>query len=63
MSAVYAPHGELFFERCRFACVDGAPVGTCFVWKAYGRVNTVHWFKVLRAYEGRGIGRALLTDC
>ena len=59
---VYAPHGGLFFERCRFACVDGAPVGTCFVWKAYGRVNTVHWFKVLRAYEGRGIGRALLTD-
>lgn len=59
---VYAPQGGLFFERCRFACVDGAPVGTCFVWKAYGRVNTVHWFKVLRAYEGRGIGRALLTD-
>lgn len=59
---VYAPQGELFFERCRFACVDGVPVGTCFVWKAYGRVNTVHWFKVLRAYEGRGIGRALLTD-
>lgn len=58
---VYAPRAELFFERCTMACVDGAPVGTCFVWKAYGRVNTVHWFKVLPAFEGRGIGRALLS--
>ena len=31
-----------------------------FVWRAYNRVNTVHWFKVRPALEGRGIGRTLL---
>lgn len=36
------------------------PVGTVFIWKAYSRVNTVHWFKVRPALEGLGIGRALL---
>ena len=58
---VYAPRGDEFFRRCLMACRDGVPVGTCFVWKAYGRVNTVHWFKVLRGWEGRGLGRALLS--
>lgn len=59
---VYAPHGDLFFRRCLFAC-DGtdAPVGTCFAWKACGKITTIHWFKVLKAHEGRGIGRALLS--
>lgn len=58
---VYAPEGDRFFENCVFA-VDRAdePVGTVFIWKAYLRVNTVHWFKVRPALEGRGIGRALL---
>ncbi len=54
---VYAPHGDLFFERCRLLCApDGEVAGTCFVWKAYGRVNTVHWFKVKREREGAGWG-------
>jgi len=58
---VYAPEGDRFFENCVFA-VDRAdkPVGTVFIWKAYSRVNTVHWFKVRPALEGMGIGRALL---
>lgn len=58
---VYAPRGDEFFRRCLMACAGEVPVGTCFVWRAYGRVNTVHWFKVLRAWEGRGLGRALLS--
>lgn len=60
---VYAPAGHLFFERCLFLCEDGSdrPVSTCFAWKAYDRVQTVHWFKTLPAYEGRGLGRALLS--
>ena len=59
---VYAPHGDLFFERCRLLCApDGEVAGSCFVWKAYGRVSTVHWFKVKREREGRGLGRALLS--
>ena len=59
---VYAPHGGLFFERCRFVCdANGAPVGTAFIWRAYGEVNTLHWLKVLPSHEGLGIGRGLLS--
>jgi ribosomal protein S18 acetylase RimI-like enzyme len=61
-NAVYAPQGDLFYEKCLFVCDENdVPVGTCFVWKAYGTVNTIHWFKVVKQYEGLGIGRALLS--
>lgn len=60
---VYAARQQTFFERCVFACDEGdVPVGTCFVWQAYGQINTLHWFKVRPEYEGLGIGRALLTE-
>lgn len=59
---VYAGKGDLFFEKCLFICnEDDKPLGTCFIWKAYDKINTIHWFKVLQRCEGRGIGRALLT--
>jgi len=60
--SVYAPEGDRFYDHCAFA-VDRAdrPVGTVFIWRAYNRVNTVHWFKVRPALEGLGIGRALLS--
>lgn len=58
---VYAPRGDLFYRTCLFVCDGDRPIGTCFAWQAYGSVTTVHWFKVLPAYEGRGIGRALLS--
>lgn len=59
---VYASQAEEFFRRCTFACTqDDTPIGTCFLWKAYGQVTTLHWYRVLPAYEGQGIGRALLT--
>lgn len=59
---VYADKGELFFETCLFVCDDAdQPIGTAFLWKAYDAFQTVHWFKVLQEYEGRGIGRALLS--
>lgn len=58
---VYAEHSAEFFKRCMYVCDGDKPVGTCFVWPAYGRVNTLHWVKVLRGYEGRGLGRALLS--
>lgn len=59
---VYRPKGDLFFERCLFLC-DGAdrPAGTCFVWKAYDAIQTLHWLKVKKSQEGHGLGRALLT--
>jgi GNAT superfamily N-acetyltransferase len=59
---VYADFGNLFFKKCLFVCdKNDLPVGTCFIWRAYNKINTVHWFKVVREYEGKGIGRALLT--
>jgi len=58
---VYAPHADEFFRRCTFA-VDGgdSPVATGYIWRSYGRISTLGWYHVLPAYEGRGIGRALL---
>lgn len=59
---VYAPRGNLFFERCLFVrSPEGEKVGTCFLWPAYGRVTTLHWLKVKQEYEGQGIGRALVA--
>ncbi|WP_051250721.1 GNAT family N-acetyltransferase [Paenibacillus harenae] len=59
---VYADKGDLFFEKCLFVCnVDDKPIGTCFIWKVYNKINTLHWFKVTKQYKGRGIGRTLLT--
>lgn len=59
---VYAPKGNQFFETCLFVCNEAdQPVGTAFIWRAYDQVQTVHWYKVRQDYEGRGIGRALLS--
>ena len=61
-NAVYAPKGNLFFEKCLFVVdKNDTPVGTCFSWKAYDVVTTMGWYKVKKEYEGQGIGRALLT--
>ena len=60
---VYAKNEELFYKKSLFACnEDDTPVGRGFVWKAYDKINTIHWYKVLGEYEGRGIGRAILTE-
>ena len=59
---VYGDKEDLFYDKCVFVCDENdRPVGTCFVWKAYDAVMTVHWWKVLKDYENRGIGRALLS--
>lgn len=53
---------DTFFRNTLFVCnKEGRPVATCSHWKAYGKINTIHWLKTLRAYEGKGIGRALLS--
>ena len=60
--AVYASRENEFFERCLFVCDhNDTPIATCFGWKSYGKVSTIHWFKVVAEYEGLGIGRALLS--
>ncbi len=59
---VYASKEDLFFKKCLFVCDENnAPIGTCFAWKAYDKITTIHWFKVVKEYEGLGIGRALLS--
>lgn len=59
---VYALKGDLFFRSCRFVCtVDDTPIATAFIWKAYDAIQTLHWVKVRQEYEGKGIGRALLS--
>lgn len=59
---VYAPKGDLFFQQCRLLCeADGSIAGSCFIWKAYDQVTTLHWFKIRKDLEGRGLGRALLS--
>ncbi|TDL79211.1 GNAT family N-acetyltransferase [Peribacillus frigoritolerans] len=59
---VYGGKEEQFFKRCLFICdKENRPVGTCFIWKAYGKISTIHWFKIVKEQEGKGLGRALLT--
>jgi ribosomal protein S18 acetylase RimI-like enzyme len=58
----YGGKEDLFFAETLFVCdANDQPVATCLLWKAYDEFNTIHWFKVLKKYEGRGIGRALLS--
>lgn len=60
---VYLPNEKEFYNQCLFICdVNDKPVATCFLWKAYGKVYTIHWLKVLKEYEGFGLGRAILTE-
>jgi ribosomal protein S18 acetylase RimI-like enzyme len=60
--SVYAKSEDLFFRKCLFVCnQDNEPIATCFAWKTYEKITTIHWFKVLKNYEGKGIGRALLS--
>ena len=59
---VYAAHEDEFFKRCVFVCnADDKPIASCLVWRSYGLIYTIGWFRVLPEYEGQGIGRALLS--
>ena len=59
---VYARNPDLFFQNCLLVCDENdTPIGRGFIWKAYDKINTVHWYKVFKDYENRGIGRAILT--
>ncbi|WP_227396053.1 GNAT family N-acetyltransferase [Jeotgalibacillus aurantiacus] len=59
---VYLQDEEQFYNKTLFVFNEqNQPVATCATWKAYGEFTTIHWFKVIKEYEGQGIGRALLT--
>lgn len=58
----YKAQEGLFFERCKFLCDENdRPIATAFIWKHYGKYTTVNWLKTLKEYEGKGLGRSLLT--
>lgn len=58
----YKEKEKEFFTKTLFVCDRNAkPVATCMVWKAYGEFTTIHWLKVLKEVEGKGIGRALFS--
>ena len=60
---VYAEREDEFFNRCLFVCNEAdKPIASAFIWRAYGLINTVSWFRVLPEYEGRGLGRALFSE-
>jgi ribosomal protein S18 acetylase RimI-like enzyme len=61
-ATTYGGQEELFFAKTLFVCDrQNKPIATCLIWKAYNEFNTIQWFKVLKEYEGQGIGRALLS--
>jgi GNAT superfamily N-acetyltransferase len=62
-ATVYGGREDEFFARTKFVCDEqDVPIATCMIWKSYGELTTVHWFKVLLPYEGRGLGRGLLSE-
>ena len=61
-TTTYGDKEELFFAKTLFVCdLQDKPIATCLNWKAYDEFNTIQWFKVLKEYEGQGVGRALLS--
>ena len=63
ISDTYRRDMDTFFRNTLFVCnKEGRPVATCSYWKAYGKINTIHWLKTRKAYEGKGFGRALLSS-
>ena len=59
----YSENMDAFFQNTIFVCdKNDKPVATCSHWKAYRKINTIHWLKTIKAYEGKGIGRAVLSE-
>ena len=59
----YGRDMQTFLKNTLFVCNQkDQPIATCSYWKAYGKFNTIHWFKTIKAYEGKGVGRALLSE-
>lgn len=58
----YARDEETFYQSTLVVSdASNRLLATGLLWKAYDLYLTVHWIKVLKAYEGQGLGRALLS--
>lgn len=59
----YSREMDTFFKSTLFVCDQhDSPVATCSHWKAYGLFHSIHWLKTLKSHEGKGIGRALVSE-
>jgi GNAT superfamily N-acetyltransferase len=60
---VYHKDMTTFFNNTLFVCNSSdTPIATCSYWKAHGQFNTIHWLKTTRLEEGKGLGRAILSE-
>lgn len=60
---VYGGREAQFCSQTILVCDAGnRPVATCSWWHAYGQICTLHWLKTLLTHEGKGLGRALLSE-
>ncbi|WP_444685740.1 N-acetyltransferase family protein [Alkalicoccus luteus] len=59
---VYSSDMERFFRQTTIVEDEKRIIGVCTRWKAYGKLETVHWLKTVPDWEGKGIGRALMTQ-
>ncbi len=58
---VYLKREDEFFRRCAFICgANDRPVASAFIWQAYGRINTMGWYRVLPEHEGKGFRRVTI---
>ncbi len=57
----YAPGESLFPKRWILLTDQGKMVASCQLWEAYPGYETIHWLAVDPVYEGRGLGRAVLS--
>lgn len=63
IKVTYGNDIDTFFQNTLFVCnEEDRPIATCLHWKAYGKFNSIHWLKTRKAYEGQGLGRAVLSE-
>ncbi|MGO4501161.1 GNAT family N-acetyltransferase [Paenibacillus sp. 2RAB27] len=63
----YLPQTEELKQRLLFVLnQEGKPIGTITGWWNHTREkrhSSIHWFAVMREYQGLGIGKALVAEC
>jgi GNAT superfamily N-acetyltransferase len=62
----FGRHGEELLERCLFVETEaGEAVGTAMAWygapPSGGLAGRLHWVGIRKEYQGRGIGRSLVS--